>query len=80
MGRVERGFDFLGYFIEPVELGISAKSAERFQERIARLYEQGADGVRVGQYVRKWRQWAKSGGRIFVPVNWPQPQTSMAET
>jgi hypothetical protein len=26
-----------------------------------RLYEQGADAVRIGDYVRRWRQWVRSG-------------------
>ncbi len=30
-------------------------------ERISQLYEQGADAVRIGQYVRRWLRWAISG-------------------
>ena len=54
IGRTERGFDFLGYHFEPEGLSVAGKTIERFKERIARLYEQGADSVRIGQYVRKW--------------------------
>jgi len=31
-------------------------------QRITQLYEQGADSVRIGQYVRKWGQWVHGGG------------------
>ena len=33
-------------------------------QRIAQLYEQGADLVRIGQYVRKWWLWVR--GRQMV--------------
>ena len=33
----------------------------RFAERIARLYEQDANYLRIGQYVRCWFQWVWSG-------------------
>jgi hypothetical protein len=34
---------------------------ERFKERISRLYEQGANIKRIGQYVLKWVQWTCAG-------------------
>ena len=58
IGRTVRGFDFLGYHFKPDELTVADKTIERFVERIARLYEQGADSVRIGQYVRRWHGWA----------------------
>jgi len=61
IGRVEQGFDFLGYFLEPYSLDVSERTVERFMERIFRLYEQGADSVRIGQYVLRWLQWLRSG-------------------
>jgi hypothetical protein len=33
---------------------------------IARLYEQGADINRIGQYVRKWYKWLFSGLAHFL--------------
>ena len=33
----------------------------RFVESVARLYEQGANYLRIGQYVRRWFQWVWSG-------------------
>ncbi len=58
IGRTERGFDFLGYHFTPMELTVADNTIERFIERISRLYEQGADSVRIGQYVRRWVGWA----------------------
>jgi len=61
IGRTERGFDFLGYHFESEGLSVAGKTIERFKERIARLYEQGADINRIGQYVLKWLQWTHAG-------------------
>jgi len=61
IGRTERGFDFLGYFIKPGLLTVSQETIHRFTQRIAQLYEQGADSVRIGQYVQKWGLWACGG-------------------
>ena len=51
-GRIAKGFDFLGYSFEPKGLSIAPKTLANFLERIAQLYEQGADVRRIGQYVR----------------------------
>ena len=73
IGRIERGFDFLGYHFELVGLSVAVKTIERFRERITRLYEQGADLVRIGQYVLKWHQWVNTefiwfAGRLYDPI------------
>ena len=60
IGRTERGFDFLGYHFEPEGLSVAGKTIERFKERIARLYEQGADINRIGQYVLNWLRWVQA--------------------
>jgi len=64
IGRTERGFDYLGYFLKPDELTVSDKTVKRFANRIVRLYEQGADSVRIGQYVVKWQQWVHKNGAV----------------
>jgi hypothetical protein len=69
IGRTERGFDFLGYHFELDGLSVAAKTIERFKERIARLYEQGADIHRIGQYVLKWLQWTRSGIHELHNIN-----------
>ncbi len=40
IGRIERGFDFLGYHFGPDGLTVAAKTIERFVARAIRLYEQ----------------------------------------
>ena len=62
IGRTERGFAFLGYQMKAAGLvGVAPPTMKRFVERVSRLYEQGADAVRVGKYVRRWCQWVTSG-------------------
>ena len=61
MGRTERGFNFLGYFLKPDKLDVSGETVHRFSKRIARLYEQGASYKRIGQYSLKWDQWVRAG-------------------
>ena len=61
IGRAERGFDFLGYHFEREGLSVAVITIERFKERIARLYEQSADYVRIGEYVRHWCRWVRAG-------------------
>ena len=40
IGRIERGFDFLGTHFGPEGLTMAARSIEQFVERALRLYEQ----------------------------------------
>ena len=54
IGRIAKGFDFLGYSFEPKGLSLAPKTLANFLKRIAQLYEQGADVRRIGQYVRNW--------------------------
>jgi hypothetical protein len=61
IGRIERGFDFLGYQFGPSGLGIARPTVERFVERARRLYEQGADRLRIDEYVRRWWKWVTAG-------------------
>ena len=66
VGKVERGFDFLGYRISAEGIiGVAAPSVHAFQERVLRLYEQNAPPEvirrRIGDYVRRWKLWVVSG-------------------
>ena len=63
IGRVSRGFDFLGYQFTPAGLEVAPRAVERCVERVSRLYEQGADLIRIETYVRRWQRWARSGLR-----------------
>ncbi len=56
-----RGFDFPGYFMKQGVLRVSRGTFERFVERISRLYEQGADYLRIGEYLKHWLKWVRTG-------------------
>ena len=57
VGRIERGFDFLGYHFSRTELTVARATLEHFATRALRLYEQEQgeqDSLsRLGEYV--WR-------------------------
>jgi hypothetical protein len=76
IGRISRGFDFLGYrFLPSGIVGVATQTFERCVERMARRYEQGADAIRIGDYVRRGSRWVRSGlaGEVALRtfVNWP---------
>jgi len=77
IGRIGRGFTFLGYWItEKGVTGVAPSTWEAFQERVARLYEQNAplEDIRraVEQYVRRWKRWVMSGVRgVSNAFVWP---------
>jgi len=55
VGRISRGFDFLGYRFSPEGIvGVAYASVQSCVQRIDRLYEQGADAIRIGEYLRWW--------------------------
>ena len=54
IGRIAKGFDFLGYSFEPKGLSIAPKTLANFLDRKTQLYEQGATVRRIGQYVRNY--------------------------
>ena len=41
---------------------MATKTVWSFVARICQLYEQGADAVRIGDYVRRWKSWATATG------------------
>ena len=61
IGRIERGFDFLGSVMKPAGLEMAPRAMEHCVERVSRLDEQGADLIRIGAYLKRWSSWAKSG-------------------
>ena len=75
VGRVEKGFDFLGYRIHRGrKLRPALQSLNRLIERARRLHEQGADEDRLRQYVRRWFTWLGSGlhGRVSTKGRFPR--------
>ncbi len=71
IGRIEKGFDWLGYHLSPAGLSLAAKTIHNFATRLTRLYEQESGrpngAIRLGQYVRRWVGWAmgRSLGRLL---------------
>jgi RNA-directed DNA polymerase len=57
IGRISRGFDFLGYAFAPARLEAAPQAIERCVERVSRLYKRGLDLIHVGAYIRRWLQW-----------------------
>jgi RNA-directed DNA polymerase len=53
IGWAARGIDFLGFHLASIDFTVAKTASNRFVERIVRLYEQGADAVRIGQYARR---------------------------
>ena len=80
IGRVEKGFDFLGYCLWPDRLTVAQATVERFLARVTRLYEQEQGrplrSAPLGSYVRRWMRWTGAGvpslrvasGRACVPI------------
>ncbi|NET60801.1 MAG: reverse transcriptase [Symploca sp. SIO2E6] len=67
IGRVARGFDFLGYWFSPAGLGIARKTVERMVENMRRLYEQGAPDERIDAYFQRWCRWVTGGISASLP-------------
>ena len=62
IGKLSKGFDFLGYRVVPGRrLRSSAESKRRFAEKFRRLYEQGASSMRLWRYAERWCRWRRSG-------------------
>lgn len=81
IGRVERGFTFLGYHLNSQGLvGVAPSTKARFVERVTRLYEQGAPQTRIGDYVRRWLTWVRSGMRFAnSTIEWVSDCVAFAE-
>jgi RNA-directed DNA polymerase len=73
IGRVERGFDFLGFDFSPAGVtGSSERSEARYTENISRLYEQGASEERVERYRQNWLRWRRGILGAKRPANPPE--------
>ncbi len=71
IGRIERGFDFLGYHISPAGLTVAQHTIERFVTRVTQLYEhepgEPFDSARLGDYVSRWVRWTTAGVTVALP-------------
>jgi hypothetical protein len=65
IGRIEKGFDFLGYHFSPEGLSVADKTIEKFLTSAVRLYKQEREeplGSRqLGLYVKRWVRWFYGG-------------------
>ena len=67
IGKLSKGFDFLGYRVVPGRrLRSSAESKRRFAEKFRRLYEQGASNIRLWRYVQGGWHRAGLDGRVVL--------------
>ena len=71
-GLIQRGLDFLGHHLNHGGLRVAKKTVEQAVTRVRQLYEQGADLVRIGEYVRTWRRWLTSGLGLLSD-SWDDP-------
>ena len=57
IGKLSKGFDFLGYRVVPGRpLRSSAENNHRFAEKFRRLYEQEAGWLQLWRYAQRWRR------------------------
>jgi RNA-directed DNA polymerase len=65
IGRIEKGFDFLGYRFSPQGLEVAVKTIEQFIARFHRLYEQKKTAPNIeavlGEYETRWLRWTQAG-------------------
>ncbi len=68
MGRVERGFTFLGYDLKPRMLGVAKKTQEGCLSKAYMLHEQHVSQDAIVQYVKRWVCWAKAGIEVKITL------------
>ena len=69
VGKIEKGFDFLGYYFSPSrKLRPSMKSLNNLLTNSRRLYEQGCDVNRLRLYVSRWFSYIQAELKGFVSL------------
>ncbi len=69
IGKIEKGFDFLGYHFSREPLKLARSTVKKHVERIYRLYEQQIKkkatseevAFILGNYVKRWQCWCTAG-------------------
>jgi RNA-directed DNA polymerase len=62
IGRISKGFDFLGYRFGALGLtGLAQQTIDNHKQKLLLLYEQSASDQRVEKYVSNWLRWTQSG-------------------
>lgn len=62
IGKVAKGFDFLGFHCCPTGVRVSDTALLRRDKKLQRLYEQGASKQRIAKYLAMWLGWAMLAG------------------
>jgi hypothetical protein len=79
IGKISRGWDFLGYHFDGKQLTVAAKTVEKHVLRYRQLYEQlsmkkatsDEMALALGQYVKRWQRWVKAGVGAWVTTTEP---------
>jgi hypothetical protein len=66
IGKISKGFDFLGYHFDGKQLAVAAKTVEKHVVHYRQLYEQLRNkkatsdemALALGLYVKRWQRWA----------------------
>jgi len=67
IGRIARGFDFLGYRFTSDGLAVARQTVERCVAKVSQLDEHGAVAIRIEAYVRHWaRAGVTLGNRVVT--------------
>jgi hypothetical protein len=74
IGKISRGWDFLGYHFDGKRLTVAAKTVEKHVLHYRQLYEQLRNkkatsdemALALGQYVKRWQRWVKAGLGVTV--------------
>lgn len=75
IGRIERGFDFLGYAFSRAPLRLARQTLARHDLRRHRLYEQQSKkkatssevALNLEAYAMRWRRWCRAGLNDLIP-------------
>jgi RNA-directed DNA polymerase len=74
IGKISKGFDFLGYHFDGKHLTVAAKTVEKHVLHYRKLYEQLRNkkatsdemALTYGLYVKRWQRWVKAGIAAWV--------------
>jgi RNA-directed DNA polymerase len=84
VGRIEKGFDFLGYHFGRADLRLAGKTIANAAEKIHRLYEQKQTAreraVALDEYLTRWKRWVTAGlGGLAITITAPSGYTETTE-
>jgi hypothetical protein len=90
IGKISRGWDFLGYHFDGKQLTVAAKTVEKHVLHYRQLYEQlrkkkatsDEMALVLGWYVKRWQQWAAAGLQgfkidVYAQIRYPRVLTQI---